>query len=83
MKNEIDTVARVCELAEARHMTVSHLARICGINPSTFSVSRTRGGQLKIDTIIRICDTLDLTLSEFFAPGVPAEPRLCGSESAV
>ena len=52
-------------------MTISHLARICGINPATFSVSRTRGGQLKIDTIIRICDALDLTLSEFFArPGL-------------
>ena len=68
MKNEIDTLERVRELAEERHMTVSRLAMACGINPSTFSVSRTRGGQLKIDTIIRICDALDLTLSEFFAP---------------
>ncbi len=67
MKNEIDTLERVRELAEERHMTISHLARICGINPATFSVSRTRGGQLKIDTIVRICDALDLTLSEFFA----------------
>ena len=72
MKNKIDTVARVRQLAEERNMTVSGLARACGINPSTFSVTRARGGQLQIDTIIRICDALDLPLCEFFAtPEVP------------
>ena len=66
MKNEIDTLARVRQLAAERHMSLSCLARTCGIHPSTFSAQQARGGQLQVDTIIRICDALELSLGEFF-----------------
>lgn len=68
MKNEFDAYERVCRLAEERALTVSGLARICGLNPSTLSVTKKRGGQMKLDTIMRICDGLDMQLGEFFAP---------------
>lgn len=68
MKNEFDAYARVRDLAEERDMTISCLARICGLNPSTLSVTKKRGGQMKLDTIIRICDGLDMQLGEFFTP---------------
>lgn len=68
MKNEFDTYARVRELAAERNMSMSSLARLCGVNPSTLSVTKKRGGQIKIDTIMRICDGLEMELNEFFTP---------------
>ena len=66
MKNEFNSVARVEQLAAARSLTVSRLAIDCGINPSTIATAKSRGCQLNLDTIIRICDHLDMPLTEFF-----------------
>ena len=66
MKNEFNSVARVEQLAAARSLTVSRLAIDCGINPSTIATAKSRGCQLNLDTIIRICDHLELPLMEFF-----------------
>lgn len=63
----MDTVKRVCELAEERHLTLYQLSQLCGISYSTIQTTRKRGGQLKVDTIERICDALGITLSAFFA----------------
>lgn len=63
----MDTVKRVYQLAEARNMTMYQLSQKCGISYSTIQTAKKRGGQLKIDTIERICQALDITLSAFFA----------------
>lgn len=66
MKNDFDVTARVRQLALERNLSLHSLAKACGINPSTLSVNRRRGGQISLDTITRICDGLGLTLGEFF-----------------
>lgn len=63
----MDTVKRVCDLAEERGLTMYQLAQKSGISYSTIQTTRKRGGQLKIDTIERICDALGISLSAFFA----------------
>ena len=63
----VDTVGRVYELMAERGLTLYRLCEICGINHSTVVTTRKRNGQLKLDTIERICEGLGITVSEFFA----------------
>ena len=69
-ENPLDTVQRVYDLLEERNLSLYQLAQISGVSHSTIKTTEKRGGQLKIDTIYRICNGLDITLSEFFC-GVP------------
>ena len=62
-----DTVGRVRQLAEERGLSIAELARLSGLNHSTFYTSLRRGGQLKIDTIDRLCGGLGISLAEFFS----------------
>lgn len=66
MKNVFNSVARVEQLAVSHNMSVSRLAIDSGINPSTIATAKSRGCQLNLVTIIRICDHLELPLMEFF-----------------
>lgn len=66
MNNRIDTVARARQLAAEHNIPLSRLTKECGINHSTLSVTRARGGQLQVDTIARICDYIGITIGEFF-----------------
>lgn len=66
--SRFDTVARVRQLAEARSIPITSLVKACGMNHSTLSATKARGGQLQVDTISRICDVLQITLGEFFSP---------------
>ena len=68
MKNTFNSVERVEQLAARRGIAVSRLALECDVNPSTIATAKSRGCQLNLDTIIRICDHLDLPLDEFFRP---------------
>ena len=63
----MDTVKRVYELADQRGISISRLAEMSGIADSTIKMTKRRGGQLKIDTIERICQALQISLSDFFA----------------
>ena len=65
MKNEFNSIARVEQLAAERSLSVSRLAIDSGINPSTIATAKSRGCQLNLDTIIRICDHLELPLEDF------------------
>ena len=67
------TTERVAQLAEERGMSVTQFAKECGLNRSTFCATLRRGGQLKIDTIETICDSLHMTLGEFFTLPEDAE----------
>lgn len=76
-----DTVGRVKQLAAARGLSVTELARRSGLNHSTFANTVMRGGQLKVETIERLCAGLNITLPEFFSsspgnPGSGAAPKV-------
>ena len=63
----MDTLGRVYDLIAERDMTLYQLAKLSDVAPSTLRNTKRREGQLKIDTIERICAALNITLSEFFA----------------
>lgn len=63
----MDTIKRVYEIAEERGLTMYQLSQQSGISYSTIQTTKKRGGQLKIDTIERICEALGISLSTFFA----------------
>ena len=63
----MDTIGRVMELIEERHMTVYQLETLSNLSRSTLRSTRRRGGELKVETIERICDALGITLGEFFS----------------
>ena len=62
----MDTMERLGELLDERGMSLFALARLSGVSPSTLRNTKRRAGQLKIDTIERICQALGITLSQFF-----------------
>ena len=71
----MDTLGRVYDLIAQRDMTLYQLAKISDVSPSTLRNTKRREGQLKIDTIERICTALGITLSEFFAEAESTQDR--------
>ena len=71
----MDTLKRAKELAGARGMTLSQLARLSGISYTTLKSAEDRHNQLSIDTIELICKGLHMSLRSFF----PAEEESDGS----
>jgi len=69
----MDTLQRVYDLIGERNMTLYQLAIISDISPSTLRNTRRRNGELKVETIERICSALGMTLSEFFAVEQPTQ----------
>ena len=63
----MDTMAIVKELADERDMTLFQLAQLCRVNYSTLKNAEDRHGQLNVDTIERICNSLHMPMSAFFA----------------
>ncbi len=63
----MDTIRRVYDLAEEKEISLYQLAKDSGISLATIKAAEKRSGQLKIDTIERICEALGITLSMFFA----------------
>ena len=62
----MDTLSRVNELLQDHEMTLYELCKKSGICYSTFGAMKRRSGQLSIDTIERVCDTLGIRPFEFF-----------------
>lgn len=67
----METVERVYELAAERNIPISRLAELSGVSASTIKNTKARGGQLKIDTIERICNALEIPLYMFFVDNSP------------
>lgn len=66
----MDTGKRVLQLANERNLTLGKLAKICGMQYSTLYTAISRGSQLSVDTIERVCAGLGITLAQFFTePG--------------
>jgi transcriptional regulator with XRE-family HTH domain len=63
----VDTIKRVYDLAEEKEISLYQLAKDSGISLATIKAAEKRSGQLKIDTIEKICEALGITLSAFFA----------------
>ena len=63
----MNTISRVQELADERGLTFCQLSNIRSLSEATIRLAKKRGNQLSVDTIERICDALDISLSEFFA----------------
>ena len=65
----METVERVYELAAERNISINRLAEMSGVSVSTIKTTKNRGGQLKVDTIERICNALGIPLYAFFLTG--------------
>ena len=62
----MDSLARLTDLLAERDMSLFALAKASGIHDSTFDAAKRRSGQLSLDTIERVCDTLQIPVYEFF-----------------
>ena len=62
----MDTIARVKELAAERNLSLHRLAQVCDVPYSTIKNTELRSGQLTVDTIERICQGLEISMSAFF-----------------
>ena len=62
----MDSLARLTDLLAERDMSLFALAKASGIHYSTFDAAKRRSGQLSLDTIERVCDTLQIPVYEFF-----------------
>ena len=67
----LDTVLtiknRILQLCGERDIAINKLANICGLPPSSVkNILYGKSKNPKIITIKKICDGLDITLSEFF-----------------
>ena len=68
----MDTLGRVYELIEERGMTLYQLEKLSELPHSTLRSTKRRGGELKVETIERICEALGITLGDFFSEQHPA-----------
>jgi len=57
---------RIQEIANERKLTISRLALLGGITPSTLYDLRTKGHSPSSKTLKRMCDGIEMNLSEFF-----------------
>ena len=61
-------VARFLEILSQRNMRPNELATRSGVTPSTvYSMLDARRREVSINLVKKLCDGLDMTLSEFFS----------------
>ena len=71
-----DTIHRVYELAEERHITAYSFCQQTGIGYHTLRAAERRKGQLKLESIEQICAIAGISFGEFFN----AEPAITKEE---
>ena len=60
-------VGRIQQLCEEKHLAVNALANMSGMTPSTlYSLLNDARKDIRISTIKKICDGLNITILEFF-----------------
>lgn len=58
---------RIAEQCEEKHITINKLANISGITQSTLNnIMSGRNNSTTISTIQKICDGLEITVTDFF-----------------
>ena len=65
----MDVIKKLNELRLERNLSVYRLAELSGLNQSTLANIFSRGTIPSITTLEAVCETLGLTLSQFFAEG--------------
>lgn len=61
-------IIRFTELLEERNMKKNELAVISGVTPTAvYSMMSAKRKDIKISTIKKLCDGLEITLGEFFS----------------
>ena len=58
--------ARIRELASARGMTIKELCAESQISPNVIRNSENSGRQISLSTVEKICETLNISLHDFF-----------------
>lgn len=66
-----DTLGRITELRKARNWSVYRLAILSGIPQSTIATWYQKNLYPPIDKIEILCETFEISLSEFFCEGTP------------
>lgn len=78
----MDVIKRLNDLRLERNMSVYRLAELSGINQSTLANTFSRGTVPSVKNLELICETLGITLAQFFAEDetpmnlTPAEIRM-------
>ncbi len=58
---------RLLQLCQERHLTLNKLSIICGMTQSTLNnIVNTGSKNPTVSTIKKVCDGLDMSLSQFF-----------------
>ena len=65
----MDVIKRLNELRLNRNLSVYRLAELSGLNQSTLANIFSRGTIPSIATLEAVCDTLGVTLAQFFTEG--------------
>lgn len=61
-------IQRILDLANENGLTVNKLSTVCGITQSTLNnIVNGRNKSVTVSTIQKICDGLEITITEFFA----------------
>ena len=62
---------RIIGLCRQRGITLNRLASMCGITQSTINnITSGRNNSTTVSTIKKICDGLEITISEFFCDDI-------------
>lgn len=69
----MNTVDRAIQLAKHKGISLLQLSLTSGINYSTLASAKRRNTQLSVDTIQRLCDSLSISLKDFFDDDFPQE----------
>lgn len=63
----MDVIARINEIMKQQGLTEYKLAKLSNLSPSTIKNIKARNTVPSITTLESICDTFNMTLSQFFA----------------
>lgn len=64
-------VLRLSEICRSRKITINGLAIRAGVTPSTvYSLMDSRRRDLSVITLKKLCDGLDMTITEFFSDAI-------------
>ncbi|MDH7577145.1 MAG: helix-turn-helix transcriptional regulator [Bacillota bacterium] len=65
----MDVGKRIKELRESSSYSINQLARLAGVGQSTLSYIEMGAKNPTVDTLLRICKALGISLAEFFSEG--------------
>ena len=74
-------VERLRELTKERGWTPYRLAKESGINPNTVTPIIKKGRVPKLDTLIKLCEGLNVSMSEFFSFDADVTVHLSSAET--